>query len=81
MSFSSVSMCSVVVASLEPGKQRGALVLILLYCPHFAPTCPGPGYLTSRLLNLLNAELGSGDSSRMVSGGLLTKHEVTALKN
>lgn len=81
MSFSSVNMCSVVVASREPGRQRGVLVLILLFCPHFPSTCPGPDHLTPRLLNLLDAELGSGDSSRMVGRGLFTKHEITALEN
>lgn len=81
MSFSSVSMCSVVVASRAPGRQRGVLVLILLFCPHFPSTRPGPAHLTSRLLNLLDAEISSRYSSRMVGRGLFTKHEVTALEN
>lgn len=84
-SFSSVSMCSVVVASLEPGQQRGAETPAHSLQPALpSPAAPHPALSqapTSGLLNLLDAKLGGGNGSRVMGRGLLSKHEFTALED
>lgn len=81
-SFSSVSMCSVVVASLEPGGGGELSFQPTLRSRPRLPALPALRLApTSRLLNLLDAELGGGNGSRVMGRSLLTKHEFAALDN
>lgn len=81
-SFSRVSMCSVVVASLEPGGQRAAETPAHSLQQALPPAAHSQLHFpTSRLLDLLDAELGSGHGSRVMGRGLFTKHEFTALED
>lgn len=81
-SFSRVSMCSMVVASLEPGRRKAAETPA--HCLQLAPAPPHPlprRCPTSGLLDLLDAELGGRNGSRVMGRGLFTKHELAALED
>lgn len=80
------STWSVVVSSLLPaGKERGKntcftvksnMTTPVLNCPHNCAWC-----LTSCLLYFFYAELGCGNSSRVMGWGIVLEQEVTASKN
>lgn len=71
--------------SLADKELRFQPTLCSRCCPPLrapAPTpLPSTWLPTSRLLNLLDTELGGGNGSRMMGRGLFTKHELTALED